>query len=92
MDIVAIKTTEEFLKTSKDNTALIYLTSGQKYETRSIYHIIEPNISAFQPLVVVDVNLQEDDLAIIPVVNIHHIVIKGPEKEKKIGFFIESRK
>jgi len=35
----------------------------------------------------IDVNLGEDDLAIIPTCNIHHIVIKGPEKEKKVGSF-----
>ena len=87
MDIVAIKTTEEFLKKSKNNTAVIYLNNGQAYETNLIHKIIEPKVSNFQPLMIVDVNLEEDDLAIIPVANIHHIVIRGPEKDKKVGFF-----
>lgn len=92
MDIVAIKTTEEFLKKTKSNTAVIYLNDGKSYETNSIYKIIEPNVSNFEPLIIIDVNLGEDDLAIIPTCNIHHIVIKGPEKEKKVGFFAKGTK
>ena len=87
MDTIAIKTTEEFLKKNKKNTAVIYLNDGKSYETNSIYKIIEPNVSNFEPLIIIDVNLGEDDLAIIPTSNIHHIVIRGPEKEKKLGFF-----
>ena len=87
MDIIAIKTTEEFLKKNKNNTAVIYLNDGKSYETNSIYKIIEPNVGNFEPLIIIDVNLGEDDLAIIPTHNIHHIIIKGPEKEKKVGFF-----
>ncbi len=87
MDIIAIKTTEEFLKRNKKNTAVIYLNDGKSYETDSIYKIIEPTVANFEPLVIIDVHLAEDDLAIIPARNIHHIIIKGPEKEKKVGFF-----
>ena len=87
MDIIAIKTTEEFLKKNKKNTAVIYLNDGKSYETNSIYKIIEPTVSNFEPLIIIDVNLGEDDLAVIPVRNIHHIIIRGPEKEKKVGFF-----
>ena len=87
MDIIAIKTTEEFLKKNKSNTAVIYLNDGKFYETNSIYKIIEPNVANFEPLIIIDVNLGEDDLAIIPAHNIHHIIIRGPEKEKKVGFF-----
>ena len=89
MDIIAIRTNEEFLKKSENNSAIIHLNNGQTYETQFIYKIIEPNVSNFQPLIIVDVQLQEDDLAVIPVANINHIVVKGPEKEKKVGFFIE---
>ena len=92
MDIIAIKTTEEFLKQNDKNTAVIYLNSAKEYETKSIYKIIEPTVSNFAPLIVIDVNLSQEDLAIIPIANIHHIVIKGPEKEKKIGFFIDRTK
>ena len=87
MDIIAIKTTEEFLTKNKSNTAVIYLNDGKSYETNSIYKIIEPTVANFEPLVIIDVNLGEDDLAIIPTHNINHIIIKGPEKEKKVGFF-----
>ena len=87
MDIIAIKTTEEFLKKNKNNTAVIYLNDGKSYETNSIYKIIQPKVADFEPLIIIDVNLGEDDLAIIPTRNINHIVIKGPEKEKKVGFF-----
>ncbi|UCC95580.1 MAG: hypothetical protein JSW40_02225 [Candidatus Omnitrophota bacterium] len=89
MDITAIKTTEEFLKESKNNSALIYLNTGQSYETKFIYKIVEPSVGHFQPLIIIDVLLEQDDLAIIPIANIHHIVIKGPEKDHKVGFFIE---
>ncbi|MCF7907692.1 MAG: hypothetical protein K9L86_02305 [Candidatus Omnitrophica bacterium] len=89
MDIIAIKTTEEFLKKSRKNTAVIYLNNGQQYETDSIYKIIEPTVSVFQPLMIIDAQTKGDDLAIIPLANIHHIIIKGPEKEKKVGFFTE---
>ncbi len=89
MDIIAIKTTEEFLQKSDHNTALVHLNNGQTYETKLIYKIIEPSVSNFEPLIIVDVTIGGDDLAIIPVTRIHHIVIKGPEKEKKVGFFIE---
>ena len=89
MDIVAIKTTEEFLKEHAQSTAVVHLHTGQVYETRLIYKIIKPTMSNFQPLIVVDVQTEGDDLAIIPVVNINHIVIKGPEKDKKVGFFID---
>ena len=89
MDIIAIRTTEEFLKKSTNNTATVFLNSGSSYETKFIYKIIEPNVSNFQPLIIVDVKVDGDDLAIIPVANINHLVIKGPEKEKKVGFFIE---
>ncbi len=92
MDIIAIKTTEEFLKKSKKNTALVYLNNGQNYETGSIYKIIEPTDGVFQPLIIIDAQPQADDLVIIPLANIHHIVIKGPEKEKKVGFFLEKTK
>jgi len=92
MDIVAIKTTEEFLRQNKKNTAVIYLNNTKEYETKSIYKIIEPTVSNFAPLIVIDVNLSQEDLAVIPIANIHHIVIKGPEKEKKIGFFIDKTK
>ena len=92
MDVNAIKTTEEFLSKNKKNTALIYLNSGQTYETNTIYKVLEPQVSSFQPLIIIDVNLEEEDLAIIPIVNIHHIVIKGPEKEKKLGFFVKKSK
>jgi hypothetical protein len=88
MDIIAIRTTEEFLKDSPKNTAVLYISSGQVYETKLIYKIIEPTVSNFQPLIVVDVAIESDDLAIIPIANINHIVIKGPEKEKTVGFFI----
>ena len=87
MDTIAIKTTEEFLKKNKKNTAVIYLNDGKSYETNSIYKVIEPTVSNFEPLIIIDVNLGEDDLAIIPTRNIHHIIIRGPEKEKKVGFF-----
>ena len=87
MDIIAIKTTEEFLTKNKSNTAVIYLNDGKSYETNSIYKIIEPTVANFEPLIIIDVNLGEDDLAIIPTHNINHIIIKGPEKEKKVGFF-----
>ena len=83
MDIIAIRTTEEFLKESPHNTATIYLSSGQAYETKLIYKIIEPNVSNFQPLIIIDVQIEGDDLAIIPVANINHVVIRGPEKEKR---------
>ena len=89
MDIIAIKTTEEFLKKNTKNSAVMYLSSGQSYETKSIYKIIEPAVSSFQPFIVIDVNLEGEDLAIIPIANIHHIVVKGPEKEKKVGFFVK---
>ena len=89
MDIIAIRTTEEFLKKSKKNTAVIHLKSGQVYETSSIYKIMEPNLSNFQPLIIIDVELENDDLAIIPLSGINHIIIKGPEKEKKLGFFVD---
>ena len=89
MDILAIRTTEDFLKKSKEHTAVIYLSSGKPYETKFIYKIIEPSVGNFEPLIIIDVSLEGDDLAIIPVHHIHHIVIKGPEKEKKVGFFIE---
>jgi len=92
MDIIAIKTTEEFLRKSKANTALIYLNNGQQYETNSIYKIIEPTVGVFQPLMIIDAQTEGDDLAIIPLANIHHIIIKGPEKEKKVGFFLEKTK
>ncbi len=89
MDIIAIKTTEEFLKKNVDSSALIYLNTGQTYETRSIYKIIEPTVGAFQPLIVVDTDVEGEDLVIIPVTNIHHIVVKGPAKDKKVGFFVK---
>ena len=92
MDVNAIKTTEEFLSKNKKNTAVIYLNSGQTYETNAIYKVLEPQVSSFQPLIVIDVNLEEEDLAIIPIANIHHIIIKGPEKEKKVGFFVKKSK
>ena len=89
MDIIAIRTTEDFLKKSEGNSALIFLNSGQTYETKFIYKIIEPAVSNFQPLIIVDTQVGQEDMAIIPTSNIHHIVIKGPEKEKKVGFFID---
>ena len=89
MDIMAIKTTEEFLTKSTQNTALIYLNSGQSYETHHIYKIIQPSVVTFEPFIIVDTSLEGDDLAVIPTAVIHHIVIKGPEKEKKVGFFIK---
>ena len=89
MDIIALKTTEDFLKKNKENTALIYLTNGQSYETSHIYKIIQPSVGAFEPFIIVDVTIEGDDLAIIPTSAIHHIIIKGPEKEKKVGFFIK---
>ena len=87
MDIISIRTTEEFLKKNLNNTALIYLKNGQSYETKSIYKIIEPKVGNFEPLIMIDVSPDGEDMAIIPTTTIHHIVIKGPEKEKKIGFF-----
>ena len=92
MDIIAIKTTEEFLKKNTENSALMYLSGGQSYETKKIYKIIEPTVGSFQPFIVIDVNLEGEDLAIIPIANIHHIVVKGPEKEKKVGFFVKRTK
>ena len=89
MDIIAIRTTEEFLKKSDQNTAVVYLSNGQMYETQFIYKIIEPSVSNFEPLIIIDVNVDNDDLAVIPIARIHHIVIKGPEKHDKVGFFIE---
>ena len=87
MDILTLRTTSEFLKKSKTNSAVIYLNNGQSYETKSIYKIIEPSVGRFEPFIIIDVRLEEDDLAIIPVSTIHHIIIRGPEKEKKVGFF-----
>ncbi|MBN3040756.1 MAG: hypothetical protein JW867_06475 [Candidatus Omnitrophica bacterium] len=89
MDIIAIRTTEEFLKKSPKNTAIVHLHGGQTYETKLIYKIIEPTVTNFQPLIVIDVQVEGEDLAIIPVAHISHIIIKGPEKEMKVGFFIE---
>ena len=89
MDIIALKTTEEFLKKSKANTAVIYLNTGQTYETCHIYKIIQPSVATFEPFIIVDVAVEGDDLAVIPTSAIHHIIIKGPEKEKKVGFFIK---
>ena len=87
MDIIAIRTTEEFLQKNKNNTAVIYLNNGQSYETDYIYKIIQPSVGSFEPFLMVDVSVEGDDLAIIPVSAIHHIVIRGPEKDKKVGFF-----
>jgi len=89
MDIIALKTTEDFLKKSKENSAVIYLNTGQTYESRRIYKIIQPSVGTFEPFIIVDVVIEGDDLAIIPISVIHHIIIKGPEKEKKVGFFIK---
>jgi len=89
MDIVAIRTTEEFLNQNKQNTARIYLHTGKEYETRSIYKIIQPSVSNFEPLIIVDATPDGEDLAIIPLSSINHILVKGPAKDNKIGFFIE---
>jgi len=87
MDIIALKTTEDFLKKNTQNSAVIYLNTGQSYETSHIYKIIQPSVGTFEPFIIVDVTIEGDDLAVIPTSIIHHIVIKGPEKEKKVGFF-----
>ncbi|MBD3246957.1 MAG: hypothetical protein GF333_08145 [Candidatus Omnitrophica bacterium] len=89
MDLMAIRTTEDFLKENDTHSAVISLTNGKTYETKFIYKIVQPSVAQFEPFLIVDVALEGDDLAIIPVSNIHHIVITGPGKEKKVGFFIE---
>ena len=88
MDIIAIRTTEDFLKKNRKNTALIHLNGGQSYETRNIYKIIQPSVATFEPFLIIDAHTEGDDLVILPTSAINHIVIKGPEKEKKVGFFI----